>query len=193
MQLSLVDAAFDNPDWLFEIKHDGFRALAYISDGACTLISRKQNRYKTFRSLKESFAKLTTTAILDGEIVCLDAEGKSHFMPLLARKTRADASFYAFDLLWLGDEDLRGLFLIERKQHLRKLLAKAKLPGVIYANHIEQYGTALYREVCERDLEGIVCKRKDSVYSSKARWLKVKNPNYSQAVGRKEMFDKFRG
>ena len=193
MQLSLVAAAFDNPDWLFEIKHDGFRALAYISDGACTLISRKQNRYKTFRSLKESFAKLTTTAILDGEIVCLDAEGKSHFMPLLARKTRADASFYAFDLLWLDDTDLRGLTLIERKQHLRRLLENSKLPGVIYADLIEQQGTALYREVCEHDLEGIVCKRKDSIYSSKSRWLKVKNPDYTQAVGRREMFERFRG
>ena len=193
IQLSLIDAAFDSPDWLFEIKHDGFRALAYISDESCTLVSRKNNRYKTFRSLKESFVKLTTTAILDGEIVCLDAEGKSHFIPLLGKKTRAEASFYAFDLLWLGDEDLRALPLIERKQHLRKLLSRAKLPGVIYASHIEGQGTALYREVCERDLEGIVCKRKDSVYSSKARWLKVKNPNYSQAVGRREMFDKFRG
>jgi ATP-dependent DNA ligase len=53
-------------------------------------------------------------------------------------------------------------------------------------------GTSLYQEVCERDLEGIVCKRKDGVYSSRRRWLKVKNPNYTQAVGRREMFDKFR-
>jgi ATP-dependent DNA ligase len=114
-------------------------------------------------------------------------------MPLLARKTRADASFYAFDLLWLDDTDLRGLTLIERKQHLRRLLENSKLPGVIYADLIEQQGTALYREVCEHDLEGIVCKRKDSIYSSKSRWLKVKNPDYTQAVGRREMFERFRG
>ena len=82
--------------------------------------------------------------------------------------------------------------LIERKQRLQKLLSKSKLPGVIYASHIEEKGTALYQEVCERDLEGIICKRKDSVYSSRARWLKVKNPNYSQAEGRREMFEKFR-
>src|SRR6516165_1458723 len=107
MELALVAAPFDNPDWLFEIKHDGFRALAYISDGACTLISRRHNRYKTFRGLRESLAKLEIPAILDGEIVCLDTNGKSHFMPLLARRARAEASFYAFDLLWLGDKDLR--------------------------------------------------------------------------------------
>ena len=71
MQLSLVDAAFDDPDWLFEIKHDGFRALAYISDGACALYSRRNNQYKSFGSLRECLAQLKTPAILDGEIVCL--------------------------------------------------------------------------------------------------------------------------
>ena len=182
--------AFDDPDWLFEIKHDGFRALAYISEGTCTLISRKNNQYKSFVALRESLANLRATAILDGEIVCLDAEGKSHFRPLLTRK--AQASFYAFDLLWLGKKDLRGLPLIERKLRLQKLLSKGNLCDVIYASHMEQHGIPLYQEVCERDLEGIVCKRKDSVYSSKRRWLKVKNPDYTQAVGRKEMFEKFR-
>jgi len=190
MQLSLVAAPFDDPDWLFEIKHDGFRALAYISDDSCTLVSRKNNQYKSFATLRESLAQLNTPAILDGEIVCLDAEGKSQFRPLMSRKSQV--SFYAFDLLWLGDKDLRGLPLVKRKQHLQKLLAKAKLPGVIFASHIEEKGTPLYQEVCERDLEGIVCKRKDSVYSSRRRWLKVKNPNYTQAVGRREMSDKFR-
>jgi bifunctional non-homologous end joining protein LigD len=191
MQLSLVAAAFDNPDWLFEIKHDGFRALAYIREGTCTLVSRKNNQYKSFAALRESPAKLKATAILDGEIVFLDAEGKSQFMPLLARK--AEASFCAFDLLWIGNHGLRGLPLVERKQRLHALLSKRKLPGVIYASHIEHYGIALYQEVCERDLEGIVCKRKDSVYSSKRHWLKVKNPDYTQAIGRNEMFEKFRG
>jgi len=105
---------------------------------------------------------------------------------------KAQVSFYAFDLLWLGDKDQRELPLIKRKQHLQKLLAKPKLPGVIFASHIEQMGTSLYQEVCERDLEGIVCKRKDSVYSSRRRWLKVKNPNYTQAVERTGIFEKFR-
>jgi hypothetical protein len=152
MQLSQVAAPFDNPDWLFEIKHDGFRALAYISEGTCTLVSRKNNQYKSFATLRESLAKLKATAILDGEIECLDAEGKSHFMPLLTRK--AQASFYAFDLLWLRDKDLRGLPLVERKQRLHKLLAKRELPGVIYANHIEPHGIALYQEVLRAGFGG---------------------------------------
>src|SRR5215467_251601 len=77
MQLSLIAAPFEDPDWLFEIKHDGFRAMAYISDGSCTLVSRKNNQYKSFQSLRESLAQLKTSAILDGEIVCLDADGKA--------------------------------------------------------------------------------------------------------------------
>src|SRR5262245_4816480 len=172
MQLSLVAAPFDDPDWLFEIKHDGFRALAYISEGSCTLFSRKNNQYKSFATLRESLAQLNTPAILDGEIVCLDAEGMSQFRALMSRN--AQVSFYAFDLLWLGEKDLRELPIVKRKQHLEKLLTKAKLPAVILASHIEHRGIALYQEVCERDLEGIACKRKDSVYSSRRRWLKVK-------------------
>ena len=191
MQLSPLAKPFDNPDWLFEWKADGFRASAYVSDGSCKLVSRKDNTYKTFGDLRDTLARLKATAILDGEIVCLDEEGRSLFMPLLNRK--AQASFYAFDLLWLGDKDLRGLPLIQRKQRLQTLPRKAKLPDVIYASHIERHGIALYQEICQRDLEGIVCKRKDSIYSSKRRWLKVKNPDYTQAVGRREMFERFRG
>src|SRR5215467_10566705 len=145
MQLSLIAAPFEDPDWLFEIKHDGFRALAYISDGSCTLVSRKNNQYKSFQSLRESLAQLKTSVVLDGEIVCLDADGKSHFTPLMSRK--AQVSFYAFDLLWLDDKDIRGLPLVKRKQQLKKLLTKAKLPGVVCASHIEQHGVELYQEL----------------------------------------------
>ncbi len=73
MTLSRIPAAFDHPDFLFELKHDGFRSLAYISDGHCELVSRKRNHYKSFHSLKAALADLKVTdAILDGEIVCLD-------------------------------------------------------------------------------------------------------------------------
>jgi len=112
MQLSLVAAPFEDPNFIYEIKHDGLRALAYISDGSCALFSRKNNHYKSFVTLRDSLARLNTPAILDGEIACLDAEGRSHFWPLMGRKTQV--SFYAFDLLWLGDKDLRGNRLLSR-------------------------------------------------------------------------------
>ena len=106
MKLSRIAAPFDNPDFVFELKHDGFRSLAYIADGRCFLVSRRTNYYQRFDSLKTALAKLNAkTAILDGELVCLDDEGKSRFNQLLRR--RAEPAFYAFDLLWLNGKDLR--------------------------------------------------------------------------------------
>jgi bifunctional non-homologous end joining protein LigD len=88
---------FDHPDWIFELKHDGFRALAYIGDGRCDLISRKNNTYKSFGPLRQALAELRLRdAVLDGEIVCLDDEGRSQFNELLHR--RGQPAFYAFDL-----------------------------------------------------------------------------------------------
>jgi len=191
MGLSLIPTPFDDPDWIFELKHDGFRALAYISDRNCELVSRRHNAYKTFESLRAVLSKLKVqNAILDGEIVCLDCEGRSLFNELLRR--RESPGYYAFDLLWLNGRDLRDLPLIERKQRLRKLIFRSQPDGVICAGHIEGRGKALYAEVCDRDLEGIVCKPKYSSYLLYGQWLKVKNPNYSQTEGRRQVFDALR-
>jgi bifunctional non-homologous end joining protein LigD len=191
MQVSRIAAPFDHPDWIFELKHDGFRAMAYIVDGRCTLVSRKNHTYKSFALLQDSLAKLKAkTAILDGEVVVLDDEGRSQFNPLLRR--RGQASFYAFDLVYLNGEDARMLPLIERKGRLRKLIFRSQIPGVVCAGYVEERGTALFEEVCQRDLEGIVAKPKNSAYSVNGRWLKIKNANYSQAEGRHEMFTAFR-
>jgi len=79
-QLTLVRQPFDNPNFLFELKHDGFRALAHVWDGHCELISRRRHSNKTFQDLRDNLAKLKVkNAIIDGEIVCLDAEGRSIF------------------------------------------------------------------------------------------------------------------
>jgi bifunctional non-homologous end joining protein LigD len=97
MRLRLVREAFDHPDYIFELKHDGFRAIAYLQNGESKLVSRNQ-RNLGFEALKRSLAKLPVeTAILDGEIVCLDERGVSQFNQLLSRKV--EPVFYAFDLL----------------------------------------------------------------------------------------------
>jgi bifunctional non-homologous end joining protein LigD len=125
-QLTLVRQPFDHPDFLFELKHDGFRALAHISDGNCELISRKRNAYKSFQSLRDNLAKLKVkNAVIDGELVCLDAEGRSIFNELLFR--RGCPVFYAFDLLYLNGRDLRQLPLIQRKEKLREVIDKSGL------------------------------------------------------------------
>jgi bifunctional non-homologous end joining protein LigD len=174
---SRAPAPFDHPDWVFELKHDGFRALSYITDGRCTLVSRKANVYKSFVALCSELAGLRVqNAVLDGETVCLDDEGRSQFYTLLRR--RGQPVFYAFDLLWLNGEDLRQLPLVRRKERLRRLVDRNKCASLLFAQHIETKGKALFAQVCKWDMEGIVCKKKDSQYSANG-WLKVLNSNYT--------------
>ena len=106
MRLTRIAKAFDDPDYLFELKHDGFRAIAYIEAGECKLVSRNLKHFKSFDHLKKSLDKLPVqNAIIDGEVVCLDANGISQFNELMSRKGKH--VFYAFDLLWLNGDDLR--------------------------------------------------------------------------------------
>jgi bifunctional non-homologous end joining protein LigD len=193
MTLSRRREPFDHPDWIFELKHDGFRSLAYVTDGACQLVSRRRNVYKSFATLKESLAELRVkNAILDGEIICLDDAGRSIFKDVLRR--RGEPIFYAFDLLWLNGQDLRGLPLLDRKDRLRRLLEAHRPDRVLFAKHIEAHGIKFFQAVCESDCEGIVAKRKDGVYSARGRtWIKIKNPSYSQGEGRRELFVGLRG
>jgi bifunctional non-homologous end joining protein LigD len=172
MTLTRIATPFDHPDFVYELKHDGFRCLAYVSESRCDLVSRRKYSYKSFDSLKTALAKLKATdAILDGEICCLDSQGRSQFNELLYR--RGEPVLYCFDLLWLNGEDLRQLPLIERKKRLHHLIAKSRRQRIVYAQHVAKHGMALYREICERDLEGVVAKRKDSVYSATGQWLKI--------------------
>src|SRR5487761_739744 len=90
-----IAAPFDHQDWFFELKHDGFRAVAYIENGSCRLISRKQIQYKSFAALCAALAALPVkNAILDGELVCLGTDGRSQFSELMLR--RQDVAYYAF-------------------------------------------------------------------------------------------------
>jgi bifunctional non-homologous end joining protein LigD len=120
--------AFSDPEWLFEVKHDGLRSLAYIEAGACRLVSRNGNDYRRKRLLE--LAKALSglpNSVLDGELVCLDEEGQTLFYDLMFN--RAPVYFYAFDILSLSGEDLCERPLIERKEILRELL---------FVNHIEE-------------------------------------------------------
>jgi bifunctional non-homologous end joining protein LigD len=184
-----IQAPFDHTEFVFELKMDGWRCLAYIENGACRLISRKQNQFKSFTPLAVSVAKLKVQdAIIDGEVVCLDAKGKSVFLDM--RRRKANAILYCFDLLWLNNEDLRNLPLVERKLTLRHLIRTSKNRSLLYATHMDGHGIRLYQAICQQDCEGIVGKYKRGVYApSPTSWVKILNPNYSQQRGRKEMFE----
>jgi len=171
---------------------DGWRCLAYIESEACRLISRKQNQLKSFGRLAAALAKLRVqNAIIDGEVVCLDAEGRSVFLDM--RRRKANAILYCFDLLWLNNEDLRNLPLVERKLRLLHLIRTSRNRSLLYASHMESQGVRLFKAICEQDCEGIVGKYKRGAYAAKpVSWVKVLNPSYSQMRGREEMFERFR-
>lgn len=107
MRLSRARDPFDNPEWIFELKHDGFRALAYIEDGRCRLVSRNGHTFKGFHALCSGIVGNLAVhqAIIDGEICCLGKDGRSLFNMLLFR--RGVPYFYAFDLIRLNGRDLR--------------------------------------------------------------------------------------
>jgi bifunctional non-homologous end joining protein LigD len=180
---------FDNPDWLFELKYDGFRALAYGRSSGVELVSRTGHVYSEFAPLCAGIAAelAGVEVVLDGEIACLDEHGRTQFDALMSR--RGQPCFVAFDVLWHGATDLRAVPLWKRKEILRRLVPK-RSSAMLYAECVVRCGTALYRIAYEKDLEGIVAKWRHGAYSPDppASWLKIKNPDYSQAVGRHARF-----
>jgi ATP-dependent DNA ligase len=195
MRLARRPEAFSHPDWLYEIKYDGFRALAYVRNGQVELVSRNGNTFKSFPELCALIpgALGVRDAVLDGEIICVDSEGKSQFNDLLFR--RGQPAFTAFDLAWINGEDLRYLPLHERKAKLRAIV-KPQPSSVLYVDHIEEHGEDLFQLACEHDLEGIVAKHRFGPYvmpNEETSWIKIRNRNYSQIMGRDELFNRRSG
>jgi ATP-dependent DNA ligase len=129
------------------------------------------------------------SAVLDCEIACIRPDGSPHFYRLLFR--RDWPYFFAFDLLFLNGQDLRGLPLLERRRRLRAITPKVE-SRVLYLDHVPERGRDLFRVVCDRDLEGIVAKYANGKYQSDGRstsWLKIKHAGYSQMEGRQELFE----
>ncbi len=190
MRLLRVPEPLTNPDMTWEIKLDGFRALAFIEKGRCTFVSRNGHTFKSWPSLCEQLVKAVRcrNAILDGEIVCLDADGQANFRNLLFR--RVPPHFVAFDLIACEGEDLTQLPLFERKARLRMIVRGSG--SVMGLDGMRGRGQDLFREICGRDMEGIVGKHVGGSYCTDGRltsWVKVKNPSYSQMEGRAELFE----
>jgi len=183
-----VDQPFDGAEWLFEIKWDGYRAIAFINDGKVRLVSRNQNdltpRYPELKNLAQSIK--AKNAILDGEVVALDDEGRASFS-LMQQRTgfrpggkRAAANadvpvlYYAFDLLYLDGFDWRRVPLDERKRKLQSILVTGDT--LRYSDHYEEQGKSLFEIARKKDLEGIVAKKRASFYEERRsrEWLKIK-------------------
>jgi bifunctional non-homologous end joining protein LigD len=190
MPLVAIPSAFDDPDWVYELKHDGFRALAHVDGHRCTLVSRNGHVYRQFPMLAEEIAHAVRagSCVLDGEIVCLGPDGRSLFNQLLFR--RGWPHFVAFDALSINGGNLRDRPLHERKRRLRAIMPRVN-SRVVYMDHVVGRGVDLFAAVCETDLEGIVAKWRHGRYHSHGgvtSWLKIRNRQYSQMTGRPELF-----
>jgi bifunctional non-homologous end joining protein LigD len=181
--------AFDDPEWVFEPKYDGFRGMLYGSSLGCEIRSRRDNRLLRFSELWDRVAQVLhgREVVLDGEIVSLNRQGRPVFHDLL--RGQGFLAFAAFDLLWLDGTDLRSRPLAERKALLTELLPEDT--GPLYKIlTIEEHGRALYGAIRRMDLEGIVAKRLSDPYNRTTTWYKVRNPGYSNNEGRGDQFQR---
>lgn len=176
----LVKKPPQGPQWLHEVKFDGYRLQAHLQNGKVRLFTRTgQDWTEKFAPLVADLRKIrTAAAVLDGELVALGADGRSDFQllqNLIKSHKTGELFFYAFDLLHLNGEDLRSLPLIERKQRLERLLKPLKNSSLQYSPHVVGE-IDLLESICNRRLEGVVSKRLDSLYSSGRvdTWRKTK-------------------
>jgi bifunctional non-homologous end joining protein LigD len=188
------ETAFSDPNWLFEIKWDGVRALAWIEDAKLTLRARSgsdiTSHYPELRGVREAFSG--RQAIIDGEIATLDERGHSDFEKLQERMHVRNPSqtlisqypvvYFAFDLLYCDGYDLRGVPLLERKRLLERLLHRSE--RIRYSGHQLEKGKELFELAKQNELEGIIAKRIDSRYLSERsmHWLKLKTSKTLDAV-----------
>jgi bifunctional non-homologous end joining protein LigD len=181
MKAQLAKKAPPAGDWIYEIKFDGFRAIAFIGKGGVRLLSRNDKDLGgKFPEVVDALQQLEVRdAVIDGEIVALDPEGRSSFQLLQALELgemRPPLFYYAFDLLRLDGEDLMQQPLLERKSRLEKLLKRA--PSLVrYSASLGDDAAALLPQVRKLGLEGLIGKKKDSVYEAGRRsgaWVKLK-------------------
>ena len=179
MMAKLTDEPFDGEDWIYELKWDGYRAIAAVQKGQVMLYSRSGKSYgEKYPPIVESLKKLGQDAVLDGEIVVLNEEGYASFQQLQNDQNTPSEQLYfcVFDLLYLGGEDLRPLPLVERKERLAALLS-TELERVRYSDHVVGQGTEFFKEAQRKHIEGIMAKKADSPYRTGKRsgeWLKIK-------------------
>lgn len=196
MLATLVAEPFSNPEWLFETKWDGVRAICFIRNGKTRFISRNQiemtAQYPELGNVAESIR--ASDAVLDGEIVALDESGVSRFQLLQRRLGRKNATeierlavksrvaYYVFDLLYCDGFDLMECKLTARKRALQKILRSSK--NVLYSDHIIGEGEKLFREVAKVPLEGIIGKLLEGTYVQRRSpaWLKIKTIQQSEVV-----------
>jgi bifunctional non-homologous end joining protein LigD len=185
MLATLTDSPFDDPNWVFEDKFDGFRMVAEIRRGRVALYSRNGKIIShSYVEVAKALEGVKVDAVIDGELVAIGRDGVSHFQLLQnALRHKAKLLYCAFDLMFADGDDLRALPLLERKKRLKAILPHHKL--IAFSSHRKGKGTKFFAEAERRHLEGIMAKRADSLYASGRRtadWLKVKTAQRQEVV-----------
>jgi len=186
MLAKLHDRPFNDKNWIYEIKWDGYRAIAEINKKQTRLYSRNGLSFAAdYAEVYEELKKIKKSVVLDGEIVVLDKDGKPSFqlMQQYAQDKSLSVCYYVFDCLYIDGKSIEHKPLLERKELLEKLLPKGDV--IRYCDHIEEKGKEFFTLVQKQGLEGMIAKRADSVYKEGARsadWLKVKNVIMEEAV-----------
>jgi len=197
MLATSIEKPFDSPEWLFEIKWDGYRAIAFLEQGKLRLVSRNQNdltaQYGDLQEIPKFVA--AKNAILDGEIIALDETGRSSFSLMQQRtgfrdrkrrfapQTDISVLYYAFDLLYLDGYDLRRVPLEARKQMLASIVRQPN-DFIRLSEHFIGEGNALFDAARKQGLEGIIAKQRACPYEEKRSrdWLKIKIRHRLEAV-----------
>src|SRR5260221_351143 len=159
MLATLADRPFDRDGWFFEIKWDGYRAIAEIENGHVKLYSRTGLGFeRRFAPVVESLRRLGHDVVLDGEVVVLDSAGRSQFQLLqnYQKTGRGRLTYVVFDLLYLDGRNLRPLPLAQRKSALARIVRRR--PGLLLSEHVETNGVAFFEAATARGLEGVVAK-----------------------------------
>jgi bifunctional non-homologous end joining protein LigD len=196
MLATLVNEPFSNPEWIFETKWDGFRAVCFVENGRARFVSRNQldmtHQYPELVDVGKQVE--AREAILDGEIVALDRDGMPRFQllqPRVGRKKKGDIEallgkakivYFAFDLLYVDGHDLTSCPVVERKATLERILRPASF--IKFSEHIVGEGEAFFAQIEKFRLEGMMAKRAASQYVQRrsADWLKVKTVERSEVV-----------
>ena len=176
---SLAKTPPTGPDWIHEIKHDGFRVLARRDGKGVRLISRKgKDLTYRFPLAAQAVAALPVhSCLIDGEAIVSDANGLAVFSLIRSYRNGPRATLCAFDLIEIDGQDLRWEPIEDRKAALKNLLRPSH-PGIAFNKHFDVEGTVVFHHACKLGCEGIVSKRLGSPYrfGRSADWIKVKNP-----------------
>ena len=186
MMAILVDKSFNNKDWIFEIKWDGYRALTEIQKGKVHVYSRNNKSFdQEFAGIYNSFIGFKKDAIFDGEIVVVDSSGRSDFQLLQKYRLSGEGNlvYYVFDLLYYDGHDLTQLPLTKRREALKKILPKAA--NIKFSEDIKEFGKEFFEIAKKQNLEGVMAKLASSKYQTNKRsrdWLKIKNHLQQEVV-----------